>query len=94
MRPVITWAIIRYLLGIAQMFGAVFSVILLIQTGLNKFSLIAVVITCVLTTIRVVLFGGRSNKNKFGAHFLNIFFFIYVSQDFFWIPESFNIFNC
>jgi hypothetical protein len=48
------------------MFGAVFSVILLIQTGLSQFSLIAVVITCALTTISVVLFGGRSKKNKIG----------------------------
>jgi hypothetical protein len=66
MKPVITWAIIRYLLGIAQMFGAVFSVILLIQTGVNKYSMVAVVITCALTPISVLLFGSRYNKNKTG----------------------------
>lgn len=66
MKPVITWAIIRYLPGIAQMFGAVFSVILLIQTGVNKYSMVAVVITCALTTISVLLFGSRYNKNKTG----------------------------
>ncbi len=66
MRSVVAWAILRFALGIAQMFGAVFSITLLIQTGINKFSLIAVVATCALTIISILLFGGRSDKNKTG----------------------------
>lgn len=53
------WAVVRMVLGLAQMMGAVVSFYLLAQTGMNAFSLGAVVVTCLLTTISVLLFRGR-----------------------------------
>jgi hypothetical protein len=50
---------IRHLLGIAQMFGATVSLILLFLTGVNSYTLAGVIITGVLTTSSVILFGGR-----------------------------------
>jgi hypothetical protein len=46
-------------LGLAQMTGAVAAFYLLFQTGVNALSLSAVVITCLLTTLSVLLFRGR-----------------------------------
>lgn len=37
------------------------SLYLLLQTGINELSLGSVVLTCLLTTISVCLFGGRKN---------------------------------
>lgn len=54
------WNIVRFLLGFAQMGGAVFSITLIILSGVTPHSLIAIVATCVLTTISVLLFGSRS----------------------------------
>jgi hypothetical protein len=53
------WGIIRSLLGFAQMLGATVSLILLFVTGVNTYTLSGVIITGVLTTISVLLFGGR-----------------------------------
>jgi hypothetical protein len=53
------WAIVRMVLGLAQMTGAVAAFYLLFQTGVNALSLSAVVITCLLTTLSVLLFRGR-----------------------------------
>ena len=50
---------IRHLLGIAQMFGATVSLILLFLTGINSYTLAGVIITAMLTTSSVLLFGGR-----------------------------------
>lgn len=58
------WTIVRLLLGLAQIFGAGFSVALLVKTGLSPASLIAVVTTCVLTTGSVLLFGGRRTSKE------------------------------
>jgi hypothetical protein len=58
------WAIVRIVLGIAQIFGATFSFTLLIQTGVNPLSLGAVIVTGLLTTISVLLFGKRTPGGK------------------------------
>ena len=50
------------LLGFAQMFGAVFSVTLLIRSGVTRLALAAVAITGLLTTISMLLFGARHVK--------------------------------
>jgi hypothetical protein len=56
------WAVVRLLLGQAQMIGAVAAAYLLIQTGMNELSLGAVVFTCACTTVSVLLFGGRRSR--------------------------------
>lgn len=56
----------RHLLGIAQMFGATVSLILLLLTGVNFYTLLGGLVTGVLTTISVLLFGGRAEKEKAG----------------------------
>jgi len=53
------WAVVRLVLGIGQMIGAATAVLLIIRGGFNELALGAVVVTCVLTTISVVLFGSR-----------------------------------
>lgn len=56
------WAVLRLALGTAQIVGATSALLLLIQTGLNPWSLGAAVIACTLTTISVLLFGGRRSR--------------------------------
>ncbi len=58
------WALVRYLLGIAQMFGAIVSALLLFLTGVNSLTLWGVVITGAFTTISVLLFGGRPAEKE------------------------------
>ena len=58
------WAILRYLLGMAQMLGATVSAILLSLTGVNSLTLWGVVITGVFSTISVILFGGRPAEKE------------------------------
>lgn len=58
------WAIVRYLLGMAQMFGATFSAVLLFLTGVNSLSLGGVIITGLLTIASVLLFGGHSAERE------------------------------
>jgi hypothetical protein len=58
------WAIVRYLLCMAQMFGAVVSLVLLITTGVNQISLSTAVLTCLLTTVSVLRFGQRTPNQK------------------------------
>lgn len=50
------WAVVRMVLGLAQMMGAEASLYLLLQTGMSTLSLGAVVITRLLTTSSVLLF--------------------------------------
>ena len=59
------WAIVRLILGFLQMAGAAFTLALLLETGVNKFSLAAVVATGLLTTISVLLFGKYSWVQKY-----------------------------
>jgi hypothetical protein len=58
----VRWAIVRLVLGQAQMIGAVVSAYLLIRTGMNEFSLGAVVVTCLCTTVSILLFGRRNAR--------------------------------
>jgi hypothetical protein len=51
------WALVRILLGQAQMMGAVVAAYLLILTGMNDWSLGAV--TALLTTVSLLLFRKR-----------------------------------
>ena len=53
------WAVVRLVLGIGQMVGAATAVLLMISGGFSELALGAVVVTCVLTTISIVLFGSR-----------------------------------
>jgi hypothetical protein len=57
------WAVVRLVLGLAQMIGAVVSLYLLLQIGLASVTLGAVVFTCACTTASVLLFGGRGRKS-------------------------------
>lgn len=52
-------AFARVALGMAQLFGAIFAAALLYDTGINRWSLLAVVLTCAFTTASVLLFGKR-----------------------------------
>lgn len=59
------WAVIRLALGFLQIAGATASLTLLLSTGLNEVSLMAVVATGLMTTVSVLLFGGRrQNPDK------------------------------
>jgi hypothetical protein len=49
----------RIILGLAQMFGATFSAVLLLRTGVNPASVGATAITGMLTVLSRVLFKGR-----------------------------------
>ena len=53
---------VRLGLGLAQMFMAVFSVVLLIETGLSRFTLISAGFTTVLTLTNRLLFHGQERK--------------------------------
>jgi hypothetical protein len=59
-----TWAKGQFLFGIIQMVGAVVSLILLVQTGMSTLALSAVVLTCVCTTVSVLLFGSYRRGGK------------------------------
>ncbi len=56
------WAWVRLSLGLIQMFGAVFSVTLLVYTGVSVLALSSVIITGVFTTASILLFGARRFK--------------------------------
>jgi hypothetical protein len=58
------WAVVRLLLAYLQITGAIVSAVLLLQTGTNTASLGAVVLTCALTTMSVILFGSHGKKQK------------------------------
>jgi hypothetical protein len=55
----VAWAIVRIVLGLGQMTGAAVAMMLLVQTGVNSLSFGAVILTCMLTTTSVLLFGRR-----------------------------------
>ena len=58
------WSIVRFVLGILQLTGAVMSLYLLIQIGMSTLALSAVVITCLCTSVSVLLFGSRHRGGK------------------------------
>jgi hypothetical protein len=51
-------AIVRILLGTAQIMTAAVSAYLLLQTGINEWSLVAVVVTALLVALSKTLFRG------------------------------------
>jgi len=57
------WAVVRVILGQAQMMGAVVSFYFLVQTGVNALSLGAVVVTGLLTTTSILLFRRRHRQD-------------------------------
>ena len=56
------WAFFRLVLGLGQMVGVGISLYLLAESGMNDLSLGAVVVTCGLTMVSVMLFGNRGAK--------------------------------
>ncbi len=52
------WAVVRILLGTAQVMGATVSAYLLLQTGTNAWSLGAVTVTGLLVVLSKLLFRG------------------------------------
>ncbi len=72
-RPDVTarrWALVRALLGVAQMTGAAVAAVLLARSGVTPASLAAGVATSLLTTVSVLLFGSapaRSPRRSRGA---------------------------
>lgn len=58
------WTKGRFLFGIVQMIGAVVSLFLLVYTGVSALALSAVVLTCVCTTVSVLLFGSYRRGRK------------------------------
>ena len=55
-------ASLRLALGFSQMFGAVFSATLLIETGMTPLALLAVTATGVVTIVSILLFGAKHSK--------------------------------
>lgn len=50
------WAIVRLILGFLQMFGAVFSVSLILHSGITSMALASVIVTGTFTGISMLLF--------------------------------------
>lgn len=59
-RPGTTWALLRLVLGFAQMGGAVVSFVLLLTLGAHLWTLVAAFSTTALTTLSVFLFRRGS----------------------------------
>ena len=57
--PELRWAVVRGVLGIAQMTGAAVALVLLARAGVTPGALVAVAATSALTTASVLLFGAR-----------------------------------
>ena len=53
------WAWLRLILGFLQMFGAVFSLVLVILLGVVPWSLGSLIATGLLTTASIILFGEK-----------------------------------
>ena len=54
------WAVVRMVLGLLQMMGAVVALYCLVATGLSELTVGAVAVTCVFMTASVLLFRRRS----------------------------------
>ena len=54
-----TRTLFRTWLGLAQMGGAVFSAVLLIETGINRYSVFAAGFTTGLTAVSRILYRGK-----------------------------------
>jgi hypothetical protein len=53
------WALVRLVLGLLQMGGAVAAFCLLAQTGVSATTVGVTLLTCACTTLSVLLFGAR-----------------------------------
>lgn len=62
------WALLRLLLGFAQLFGTCLSLVLLFLTGVTTVSLTAVVLSGLCTGLSVLLFGARPPRQGSGRH--------------------------
>jgi hypothetical protein len=58
------WAVVRIILGLGQMIGAIVSVYFLIETGVNAMSLGAVTVTCMLTVTSRLLFRRKIDSKE------------------------------
>jgi len=57
-------AFLRLFLGMLQIAGVGFSLALLLYTGVTTYSLVAVVVTCLVTSVSVLLFGSWLKRNS------------------------------
>ncbi len=55
---------LRVLLGIFQMAGVICTITLLLRTGVNTVSLASTVVTCLLTSVSVLVFGSHRDKRR------------------------------
>jgi hypothetical protein len=58
------WALVRLVLGLAQIMGATAAAYLVLTTGLNELSLGVTLFTCLCTSVSVLLFGGRKDGKE------------------------------
>ena len=58
------WTAVRYVLGLLQMAGAIISLVLLALSGVSTASLTSVVLTGLMTTVSVLLFGARKDRPR------------------------------
>lgn len=56
------WALLRLLLGFAQLFGTSLSLVLLFLTGVTTVALTALVLTGLCTAVSVLLFGAKAPR--------------------------------
>ena len=67
------WAVVRLILGFLQMFGAAFSVVLIVYIGITPMTLTAVIVTGMFTGISMLLFqvwkrGDQSHAQSAGGN--------------------------
>jgi hypothetical protein len=55
---------LRVLLGIAQMAGVVCTITLLLRAGVDTVSLVSAMVTCLLTSISVLMFGSHRDRRQ------------------------------
>jgi hypothetical protein len=58
------WGIVRLCLGFLQVFGASLAAVLLLLIGMTDLTLIVVALTCLCTTVSVLLFGARRDRSS------------------------------
>jgi hypothetical protein len=63
-RTVRQWALARLILGFLQMFGAAFSVGLMVYAGIAALALASVIVTGVFTGISMLLFQAWKRENS------------------------------
>lgn len=62
------WGLLRLALSFLQVFGASTAVGLLLQIGVTRLTLLAVVLTGLCTTTSILLFGGRHARRESAPH--------------------------